>query len=165
MARPRSAILRKDADIAFAGQTVKQTVAFEEPRRRGKSPPRLALPKFIQPYRLETDPSQYQFDCTLLQHQQDDTLLAVGFSPKTLKFAEQTYCVTECECVAIVRSMRTLCVYLEGTRFAIRTEHDALRWILNLTDSTVRLAPSRLLLSEFDIAYVVRRVNRDLVAF
>ena len=65
---------------------------------------------------------------------------AGGFWSKTFNPAEQNYCATERECLAIVWSMRTLRTYLEGTRFTVRTDHDALRWILNLTDLTGRLA-------------------------
>ena len=161
MARPLSAMLCRDADIDFAAPTAQQTAAFEELRRRVATPPILALPKVGQPYRLEIYPSQYQVGCTLLQRQDDDAWMRVGYWSKTLNLAEQNYCATERECLATVWSMRTLLPYLEGTRFTVRTDHDALRLILNLTDSTGRLARWRLLLSEFDfdIDYIPGRRN------
>ena len=42
--------------------------------------------------------------------------------------------------------------YLEGTKFIVRTDHDALRWILDLSNATGRLARWCLRLSEFDFS-------------
>lgn len=46
--------------------------------------------------------------------------------------------------------------YLQGTKFIIRTDHKALRWILSVTDSKGKLARSRLRLSVFDYEMVHR---------
>ena len=42
------------------------------------------------------------------------------------------------------------CTYIEGQTFVVRTDHDALRWLLTLSDPSVRLMRWRLRLSEFD---------------
>lgn len=41
--------------------------------------------------------------------------------------------------------------YFEGYRFTDRTDHDALKWSLNLTDSTAKLVRLQLRLSEFEL--------------
>lgn len=46
--------------------------------------------------------------------------------------------------------------YLEHKRFTIRMDHDSLKWILNLTNGTGRLARWSLQLSEFDFKVVLR---------
>lgn len=45
--------------------------------------------------------------------------------------------------------------YLERTCSTIRTDHDALHWILNLADATAKLPPWRIALSkmDFDVIY------------
>lgn len=43
---------------------------------------------------------------------------------------------------------------MEGTRFTVRTDHDSLKWILNLTDSTSQLARCCVCLSEYDFNVV-----------
>lgn len=42
--------------------------------------------------------------------------------------------------------------YIKGTRFTVRTGHDELRRLMNLTESSGRLARWRLLLAEFDFS-------------
>jgi len=44
--------------------------------------------------------------------------------------------------------------YTEGTRFTVRTDHAALKWMLHMDGAHERLAPWRLRLAEFD--YVVQ---------
>lgn len=45
--------------------------------------------------------------------------------------------------------MIKLRTYLEGTRFTARTDQDALRWILNLSDATDQAQRWQLCVSEF----------------
>ena len=47
-------------------------------------------------------------------------------------------------------SILTLRPYLYGSAFNRRTDHEALRWVLNLADSSGRLARWRLRLAEYD---------------
>ena len=52
--------------------------------------------------------------------------------------------------------------YVEGTHFTIRTDHDALRWLMTSTESSGRLTRWRLRLAEFDftIEYRSGRVHQ-----
>lgn len=86
----------------------------------------------------------------LLQEQIDKTEKPVGYWPTSLTKAEKAYDTTQRDCLAIVWSILLLRPYLEGCRLTIRTDHDSLRWILNLTGATGRLARWQLCLSEFD---------------
>ena len=40
--------------------------------------------------------------------------------------------------------------YVEGKRFTVRTDHNALRWVMNFSDAQGRLARWRLRLAELD---------------
>lgn len=51
-------------------------------------------------------------------------------------------------------------LYLEGFRLTVRTYHDELEWIINLTDSTGKLARWRLRLPEFEFYTVHFAVNK-----
>lgn len=46
--------------------------------------------------------------------------------------------------------------YLEGKRFTIMTDHDALKWILNLSNAVGRLARWRFQLFEFEFEDIHR---------
>jgi RNase H-like domain found in reverse transcriptase len=52
--------------------------------------------------------------------------------------------------LAIVWAVLQLRPYLEGKHFVIRTDHNSLRWVLNLAEAQGRLARRRLRLLEFD---------------
>lgn len=57
--------------------------------------------------------------------------------------------VLHCECLAVFWSVLLDPSYLEGSWLNLCTDHDALRWILKLTDSTGKLERWKLRLSEF----------------
>lgn len=46
---------------------------------------------------------------------------------------EREYDTTHLECLAVLWAVFLLCPYVEGCRFTVRTDHDALKRILNLT--------------------------------
>jgi RNase H-like domain found in reverse transcriptase len=54
-----------------------------------------------------------------------------------------------------VRTILHLRPYLEGQKFIIRTDHQSLRWVLNLSDAQGRLArwPLRLLEFDYEVQY------------
>lgn len=58
--------------------------------------------------------------------------------------------------LAIVRSVLMFRPRLEGTRSAIRTDHDLLKQILNLADATGHFAGWQLRLLQFDFDVVYR---------
>ena len=51
---------------------------------------------------------------------------------------------------------RKLQPYVEGTNFTVRTGHDALRWLMSLTESSGRLKRWRLRLAEYEITIQYR---------
>ena len=112
---------------------------------------------------IDTDASAYQLGCTLLQeHDGANDWRPVGYWSYSLKDNERNYSATERECFAVVWAVRTLRPYVEGTRFTVRTDHDALRWLMSLTDSSGRLTRWRLRLAEYDftIQYCPGRVHQ-----
>ena len=62
----------------------------------------------------------------------------------------------------MVWAARTLRLYVEGTKFTVRTDHDALPWLASRTESSGRLNRWRLRLAEYDftIPYRPGRVHQ-----
>ena len=73
---------------------------------------------------------------------------AVVYWSRTLNAAERNYSTTQREFLAIVWDITQLRPYLQGVYFTVRTDHHALRWVLNLAEAQGRLARWRLRLSE-----------------
>ena len=66
VAKPRTYMTRKNADVDWDRPTDAQVKAFEELRNRMVSPPVLAFPRLGKPYVIDTDASADQLGCTLL---------------------------------------------------------------------------------------------------
>ena len=165
IARPLNAMLRKDAEPDWDSPTNDELEAFETLKRKLVTPPILGLPKANRPYMIDTDASAYQLGATLLQQQNEtepNEWKPIGYWSKTLTDCERNYSTTERERFSVVWAVTTLRPYIEGLKFTVRTDHDALRWIMTLTDSSGRLLRCRLRLSEFDFTTTYRpgRVNQ-----
>ena len=64
--------------------------------------------------------------------------------------------MTGIECYSVLWAIETLRPNVEELKLKIRTDHDALRWVMTLTDSTGRLTRRRLRISEFDFTITCR---------
>ena len=165
IASPLSDMLRKDAARDWDNPTEEQSRAFEELKARLTSPPILALPKPGRPIMVDTDASAYAVGAVLLQQQDEDDLTSwatIGYWSKTLTKEQRNYSATERECYAVVWAVLTLRSYLEGAKFLVRTDHNALRWMMTLNEPNGRLMIWRLRLMEFDyeITYRPGRVHQ-----
>jgi hypothetical protein len=124
-------------------------VSFNALRDRLLSPPVLALPRAKGQLWLDSDASDGQLGCCLLQLQPDGKPLPSGYWSRTIKSAYRKYSTTEKEFPAIVWAVTHLRPYLEGIEFTVRTDYHALRWVMNISDEHGRLARWRLRLSKF----------------
>ena len=55
----------------------------------------------------------------------------IAYFSRPLSAQEHRYCVTRRELLAVVKAVKHLHAYLYGRTFVIRTDHSALRWLLN----------------------------------
>ena len=150
IAAPLNKKTGKNKPYDFEILTDAEFAAFEELKRRLVSPPVLALPRYGRKYTLETDACGHQVGCALLQEQPEGGTRPIGYCSRALTEAERNYTTTEKECLAVVWSILTPRPYLYGSTYNLRTDHESLRWVLNLVDSSGRLARWRLRLEEYD---------------
>lgn len=89
---------------------------------------------------VHTNAYNFQVRCVLPQKQLGDQTKSIRYWTRLPTDTEQQYDATHSKCLAIVGSVRLPHLYLVGNLFMIRIDYDNVKWILNNTNSTGRLA-------------------------
>jgi len=131
LAKPLNAVTRAEVPPDLPKRTDAALAAFDDLQQALLAPVILALPKAK---------GQIITGCYWSR----------GLSP-----SEKNYSKAERECLGVVWSVLKLRPFLDGHRFLIRTDHQALSWLFSTTDSSRRMMRWRLRLSEyaFDMQY------------
>ena len=93
--------------------------------------PVLAFPKEDLPYIVDTDASDYGIGGVLSQCI-EGTEHVIAYYSKSLNPAQQKYCTTRRELLAVVATLDHFKGYVWGPKFVVRTDHAALVWLKNL---------------------------------
>lgn len=112
-----------------------------------------SLPTYVSP-----DASDYGLGAVLTQLHPDGTERTVACASRTLSSAERKYSIVEKEALACVWSVEKWRSFLWGTRFTLRTDHQALTTLLatkGLGRAGMRIArwSARLLCFTYDMEY------------
>jgi len=156
MAAPLTDLMGSTVPVLVPPATPLQQQAFDRLKEALETPPFLALPRRGRKYVRDVDACGTQVVTALIQKQDDGKFQPVAYISRRMATNELPYGVTKKEWLAVVWASLKLRPYLEGERFLVSTDHDCLRWILNIEGSgNLRLARWRLRLSEleFDVAY------------
>ena len=84
----------------------------------------------------------------------------IGYASRTLSKPERNYCVTRRELLAVVTYLRHFRPYLYGRHIIVRTDHGALRWLINFKDPVGQVARWLEILGEYNYT-VVHRPGRS----
>ena len=116
--------------------------------------PVLAFPKEDLPYIVDTDASDYGIGGVLSQCI-EGTEHVIAYYSKSLNPAEQKYCTTRRELLAVVATLDHFKGYVWGPKFLVRTDHAALVWLKNLKNIQGMLARwlAKLQQFHFDIVH------------
>jgi len=154
-AKPLNALTRAEIPQDLPPPRDVAIAAFEDFCNALLCPPILALPKANRKLVVDVEACADQVGCTLFQEEPEELLHSVGYWSRRLTAAEKNYFTTESECLGVVRAVLKLRHFLDGQRFLIRADHQALSWIYSTTDSSGRLMRWRLRLSKytFDMVY------------
>ncbi|GFW65914.1 retrovirus-related Pol polyprotein from transposon 17.6 [Trichonephila clavipes] len=116
-----------------------QQNAFRTLKNCLTTPPVLKQADGTQPYIIRTDASNYALGAVLLQgegsHEQP-----IEYASRLLTPAERNYSTTEREALAVVWALKKFRGYIEGTEITVASDHQPLKWLLNLKSPTGRLA-------------------------
>ena len=117
--------------------------------------PVLAFPKEDLPYIVDTDTSDYGIGGVLSQCI-EGTEHVIAYYSKSLNPAQQKYCTTRRELLAVVATLDHFKGYVWGPKFVVRTDHAALVWLKNLKNIQGMLARWLAKLQQFHFEIIHR---------
>ena len=116
-----------------------QQKAFDKLKEMVLTAPCLAYPKADGRFILDTDASDTAVGAALSQIQ-DGKERVIAFGSNVLTPEQRRYCTTRKELLAIIKFTRQYRHYLCGARFAVRTDHGSLVWLMRFKNGGGQLA-------------------------
>ena len=95
---------------------------------------------------------------TVLGQSVDQNLNVIHYASKTLDSAQRNYATTEKEFLAVVFACEKFRSYIVDSKVTIHSDHAAIKYLMEKKDAKPRLIRWVLLLQEFDLHVVDRRV-------
>jgi hypothetical protein len=139
-------LIRKDTQFKWKSS---QEAAFEKLKEVICSEQVLAYPDFKSLFILTTDASKVAVATVLLQVE-DGVERPIAFATRQMYRAEENYCASEAEMLAVIWANKQFRCYLYGKRFIVRTDLSALTYLHKFTGNNARLPRWSLRLSEFE---------------
>ncbi|GFV20647.1 retrovirus-related Pol polyprotein from transposon opus [Trichonephila clavipes] len=137
-----------------------QQNAFQTLKNSLTTPPVLKQADGTKPYIIRTDASNYALGAVLLQGEGSDEHL-IEYASRLLTPAERNYSTTEREALAVIWALKKFRGYIEGTEITVASDHQPLKWLLNLKSPTGRLARWALEIQSFNlkVQYIPGKAN------
>ena len=145
IAKPLTAMTGKEARWEWDEATQQ---AFDQLKGSLTQAPILGYPDPNLSYILDTDASAVGVGGVLSQVQ-DGKERVIAYFSKTLGGAEQNYCVTRRELLAVIKSVQHFRPYLYGRPFRLRTDHASLLWLSRRREPAHQVARWLEILAEF----------------
>jgi len=134
---PLHALKRKGAKFIW---TTDCQHSFDLLKEKISNPPVLQLADFSKPFILETDASNRAAGGVLLQENEDNDLLPVAYYSKKFNGNELKYSIYEKEAYSVILCMEKWHEFLEVRPFKLRTDNQALSYVLNTQRKLGRLS-------------------------
>ena len=116
----------------------------------------LAHPDYTKQFVVQPDASIFAVGGVLVQLDDLGRERPISFRSKKLTPAEQRYAVYELEALGVIYCVRKWRHYIEGTRFLLVTDHNALLWLFRQPHLRGKLARWALDLQQFDFMILHR---------
>ncbi len=134
-AEPLNRLLKKKS--FFWGE--EQAQAFRQLQEELLSPGVLSIPNPDDKFILDTDACDTAIGAELIQVQ-GGVEKVIAYGSFALSQAQQKYCTTRKELLAVVRFTNHFRHYLLGRQFLVRTDHNSLTWLMNFRHVEGQLA-------------------------
>ncbi|CAM6086541.1 unnamed protein product [Calypogeia fissa] len=151
--KPLTSLLKVDQEWHWGEE---QERAFQELKAQLTSAPILRRPIRGRPYQLHIDWSMLGLGAVLTQQDEQKKEFVVAFASRSNNAAESRYSSYEGECLAVVWAVAHFRCYLFGTPFTLVTDHQPLKWLMESSKLTGKLARWALILQEYDFQVVHR---------
>ena len=135
-AAPMNKLLKKDTKFVWSEECQR---AFVDLRASLIRDPVLQFPSAEGEYIVDTDASNYGIGGVLSQ-EIGGVEHVIAYYSSSLNPAQQKYCTTKRELLAVVATLEHFKGYLWGPHFKVRTDHAALVWLTNLKNIQGMLA-------------------------
>lgn len=146
--------LSQDQLLTFDYLADNEISALETPKARLVELSMLALSHWPSAFTVNMDAWDEKTGFILLQQQSDKTDKPIGYWSRLFIDTECAYDMMHQECLSLLWKVFLLRLYLEGYKFTVRNDGDALKWIFNLLDSTGKLVHWRSRLSKLKFVFV-----------
>ena len=133
--------------------------AFKALKQVLSGPKIMAYPLQEGPFILDTDASDFAIGSVLSQVQNDKEMV-ISYVSRSLNKAEQNYCVTDRELLAVRYFVEYFRQYLLGRQFTVRTDHQALVWLFSLKEPKQRISRWIEILSAYNFSIEYRPGNK-----
>ena len=135
-AKPLTKLTEKNAEFIWGSEEEEAWRLLKEELVKA---PILGYPDPEKDFILDTDASGYGIGAVLSQIQ-DGRERVLAYGSRTLTKEERRYCVTRKELLAVVHFVKQYKHYLYGRRFLVRTDHGALKYLLNFKEPEGQMA-------------------------
>lgn len=113
IAQPLTELLKSRTLNSLSEFNEEKLASFETLKYTLLPPLAPRLPRLELPFTLDTDASEHQIKCALLQTHDDINRYLVGYRSRTLNDAERNFSTLEKECLVVVWAMQSLRPYLD----------------------------------------------------
>lgn len=161
VASPLFELLKKDKPFIWG--TVQQK-AFNILRESLTKAPTLLCPNFDKGFIVQTDASGVAVGGVLSQLDDSGYERPVAYASRSITKAESNYTSTELECLGVIFCLKKFRIYLLGNQFLLKTDHSALRELINKKDPAGRLARWICQLQEYDFQVVHIKGSSNVIA-
>jgi hypothetical protein len=167
IAAPLHALLHKNIKFQWNDEADQ---AFNQLKECLTTAPIMAYPNSKKIFILYTDASTTGLGAVLAQNDDNGRERVIAYASRALNNAEKNYAITELEGLAVVWGTKKFRHYLYGRKFELVTDHNALVWLFNTSNSDVnsRIVRWRLKLQQYQFEIKYRKgkkhTNADVLS-